>query len=414
MKKLNYYITPARQILSDQDARYELGKVIDRGHFAEGEAVHEFENSMKKFIGRRFALATNSGSSANLLAMLAVRDFLRDLGDKRNSVLVLGAGFPTTLNPVIQAGMIPVFIDTNIGSYVPSGKQIRDAIMDNEDVCAIFMAHTLGNPLPVEDIKKICEEFDIVFIEDNCDALGSLYDFKKTGSFGLVATQSFYPAHHISTGEGGMVLTDNPKLERIIRSYRDWGRDCWCPPGEDNTCGKRFEQQFGSLPQGYDHKYVYSRIGYNLKMGDLQGALGISQMKIARVLIERRRQNFSKIYLGLIEAGMGEFFVLPETHIQADPSWFGFPLTVRRDASFIRNHFTRYLEEWNIGTRNLFGGNLLRQPAYAGIRAVELPNSDRVMNDTFWFGCHPEMGDREINYVVEVIKQFCKLEHETI
>lgn len=414
MKKLNYYITPARQILSEQDARYELGKVIDRGHFAEGQAVHEFENSMKKFIGRRFALATNSGSSANLLAMLAVRDLLRIGGDKRNSVLVLGAGFPTTLNPVIQAGMYPVFIDTTIGAYVPSGRQIRDAIMDNKDVCAIFMAHTLGNPLPVEDIKKIGQEFDVVFLEDNCDALGSLYDFKKTGGFGLVATQSFYPAHHISTGEGGMVLTDSPKLERILRSYRDWGRDCWCPPGEDNTCGKRFEQQFGELPHGYDHKYVYSRIGYNLKMGDLQGALGISQMKIARVLIEKRRQNFIKIYRGLLDAGLDEFFVLPYTHIKANPSWFGFPLTVRKSADFTRNHITRYLEEWNIGTRNLFGGNLLRQPAYQDWNNVKLPNSDRIMTDTFWFGCHPEMGDIEIEYVVDVLKNFTRTEHENL
>ena len=373
----------------------------------EGRFAEEFQTELAEKVGVEYALLVNSGSSANLLALTALTSHL--LGEKRlkpgNEVITVAAGFPTTLNPIILNGLVPVFVDVDIPTYNAKTEEIEAAI--SEKTRAIFIAHTLGNPFDLNHIKKIADKHDLYLIEDNCDALGSTYHGKNTGTFGHLATCSFYPAHHITTGEGGAVLTSDDTLARIVRSLKDWGRDCYCGPGESNTCGRRFSGQFGVLPYGYDHKYVYSNIGYNLKMTDIQAAIGVEQLKKLDGFCQARRDNFKAWRKGFRE--YNDYFILPEATKGADPAWFAFPVTVRNNDNFTRTELTNHLSENLIETRNLFGGNLLRQPAYLNIKhrtIGELENTDRIMNDTFFLGTYSGIGIEQIEYTIDVIKNF--------
>jgi CDP-4-dehydro-6-deoxyglucose reductase, E1 len=366
-----------------------------------GRYAKQFEEELARFIGVRYCLLTNSGSSANLLAISALTS--PKLGEKRlvpgDEVITTACGFPTTLNPIIQNNLVPVFIDVELGTYNIKTDRIEGAITDKTK--AVFVPHTLGNPVELGEILKLVKEYDLWFVEDNCDALGSMYRGRYTGSFGHISTCSFYPAHHITMGEGGAVLTDDPILKNIIASFRDWGRDCWCDPGCDDTCGKRFGWKLGSLPDGYDHKYIYTHIGYNLKVTDMQAAIGVEQLKKVANFIEKRKANFKALYEGL--GSFGNYFVLPRMAEESDPSWFGFPILVRENAPFTRSEIVAYLEENKIATRMLFGGNLTKQPAYEGIkyRVLDtLDNTDIVMNDLFWIGVYPGMDTYVIDYIL--------------
>jgi len=374
-----------------------------------GRYARQFEEDLAKFIGLRHCLLTNSGSSANLLAVSALTS--PKLGEKRlkpgDEVITTACGFPTTLNPIIQNNLIPVFIDVELGTYNIRADRIEEAITDRTK--AIFVPHTLGNPVDIDRILKLVKDYDLWFVEDNCDALGSRYRGKYTGSFGHISTCSFYPAHHITMGEGGAVLTDDSALKNIIASFRDWGRDCWCDPGCDNTCGKRFSWKLGALPEGYDHKYIYSHIGYNLKVTDMQAAIGVEQLKKLPNFIEKRKANFKALYDGL--NSFGDYLVLPKKANEADPSWFGFPILVRENAPFTRNDIVAYLEKNKIATRMLFGGNLTKQPAYEGIkyRVLDtLENTDTVMNRLFWIGVYPGMTAHMVNYILLGFDTFIK------
>ncbi|HUU40267.1 MAG TPA: lipopolysaccharide biosynthesis protein RfbH, partial [Desulfatiglandales bacterium] len=378
----------------------------------EGRFAEELQVELAEKVGVECALLVNSGSSANLLALTALTSPL--LEEKRlkpgDEVITVAAGFPTTLNPIILNGLVPVFVDVDIPTYNAKVEEIEAAI--SEKTRAIFIAHTLGNPFDLSRIMKIVEKYDLYLIEDNCDALGSRYaspsqplNFRYTGSFGALATFSFYPAHHITTGEGGAVLTSDETLARIVRSLKDWGRDYYCGPGENNTCGRRFSGQYGDLPYGYDHKYVYSHIGYNLKMTDIQAAIGVEQLKKLDGFCQTRRANFKTWTSGFKE--YEDYFILPEATEGSDPAWFAFPVTVREDAGFTRMELMNYLNENMIETRNLFGGNLLRQPAYQDIKhrtIGDLKNTDRIMNDTFFLGTYPGIDSEQIEYTMNVIK----------
>lgn len=372
-----------------------------------GRYAKQFEEELAKFLGVKYCLLTNSGSSANLLAVSALTS--SKLGEKRlmpgDEVITTACGFPTTLNPIIQNNLIPVFIDVELGTYNIQADQIEQAISDKTK--AIFVPHTLGNPVQLDKIMKLVNEYDLWFIEDNCDALGSKYRGQYTGSFGHISTCSFYPAHHITMGEGGAVLTDDPLLKKVIASFRDWGRDCWCDPGCDDTCKKRFDWQLGGLPAGYDHKYIYSHIGYNLKVTDMQAAVGVEQIKKLPQFIERRMANFKLLYEGLRQ--YDEYFVLPKATANSEPSWFGFPILVRDNAPFKRDEIVRYLEENKIATRMLFGGNLLKQPAYDGIEfrsVMTLGNTDAVMKSLFWIGVYPGLMPTMVNFIIYKFNQF--------
>jgi CDP-6-deoxy-D-xylo-4-hexulose-3-dehydrase len=349
----------------------------------------------------------NSGSSANLLAISALTS--PALGEDRlvagDEVVTVAAGFPTTVNPIIHNGLSPVFVDIGLGTYEADPTAVADAI--GPRTRAIVLAHTLGNPFDLDAIGALAKAHDLWLIEDNCDALGATYRGQTTGTFGDLATLSFYPAHHITMGEGGAVLTSQPKLKTVVESCSDWGRDCWCAPGKADTCGKRFDWQLGELPAGYDHKYIYSHIGYNLKATDMQAAVGVSQLAKLPRFIEARRRNWTRLRAGLVDAS--EFLLLPEATPHSEPSWFGFAVTVREDAPFTRRALIQHLEERRIGTRLLFGGNLLRQPAYRDIRhrvVGELVNTDVVMNQTFWCGVYPGITDVMVDYVAESIREF--------
>jgi len=374
-----------------------------------GRYSKEFEDKLAGFLGLRYCLTVNSGSSANLLAVSALTSAL--LKNRRlqpeDEIITTACGFPTTLNPIIQNNLVPVFIDVEIGTYNIQVEKIEKAI--TKKTKAIFIAHTLGNPADLEEILKLVKKYNLWFIEDNCDSLGSKYGGKYTGTFGHISTCSFYPAHIITTGEGGAVLTDDPLLKRIILSFRDWGRDCWCDTGCDNTCGKRFAWKLGKLPHGYDHKYIYSHIGYNLKMTDLQAAIGLAQLEKLPKFIEARQKNFELLYNFF--KSYEKFFILPQWDEKAEPAWFGFPLLVRKDAFFTRNQIVRYLEENKIATRMLFGGNLLRQPAYKNIKCRvvgNLKNTDFVMNNLFWIGVYPGINKEMIEYMMDVFKKFLR------
>jgi CDP-4-dehydro-6-deoxyglucose reductase, E1 len=374
-----------------------------------GRYAEQFEKGLAAFLGVKYCLLTNSGSSANLLAVSALTS--RKLGRKRiqpgDEVITTACGFPTTLNPILQNNLVPVFLDVEAGTYNIRADHIEDAISDKTK--AIMVPHTLGNPAELDTILKMVKKYDLWFIEDNCDALGSRYQGKYTGTFGHISTCSFYPAHHITMGEGGAVLTSDPLLKKIMMSFRDWGRDCWCEPGCDNSCGKRFGWSTGKLPHGYDHKYIYSHIGYNLKVTDMQAAIGVAQLQKLPAFIEQRKKNFSRIFSALEK--YSPFVVLPVALKDADPCWFGFPLLVRNDAPFSRLDIVSYLEDHKIATRMLFGGNLLKQPAYEGINhrvSGSLENTNDVMNNLFWVGVYPGLKPDMLAYMIAMFDTFFK------
>ncbi len=377
------------------------------GWLTSGRFAAAFSSALATFVGRRWALLCNSGSSANLLAISALASPL--LGDRRlregDEVVTVAAGFPTTVSPILQNRLVPVFVDISLGTYNVDVEQVREAI--GPRTRAIVLAHTLGNPFDVDAVRDIAARHGLWLVEDNCDALGSTYHGRPTGSFGDLATQSFYPAHHITTGEGGAVLTDAPLLKRAVESIRDWGRDCWCDPGRADTCGKRFAWQIGTLPCGYDHKYTYSHLGYNLKMTDLQAAVGVSQIGRLPAFIERRRRNWALLHDGL--RALEDVLCLPEATPGSDPSWFGFAVTVRPNAPFTRDELTGFLERRHIGTRLLFGGNLLRQPAFADAPhrvAGPLSTTDLVMQSTCWIGVYPGLSTTAVEYMIDSVHAF--------
>jgi CDP-6-deoxy-D-xylo-4-hexulose-3-dehydrase len=373
-----------------------------------GRFAAEFERDFARFIGARYALLVNSGSSANLLALSVLTS--PKLGERRlkpgDEVITVAAGFPTTVNPIIQNGLAPVFVDVTIPTYNVDVAQLEAALSSKTK--AIMLAHTLGNPFEASAVADFAHRHHLWLIEDCCDAVGATFNGQMAGTFGDLATVSFYPAHHLTMGEGGAVLTSNPQLKTLLESFRDWGRDCWCAPGKDNTCGKRFDHQLGGLPCGYDHKYTYSHIGYNLKATDMQAAVGVAQLRKLPGFIAARRRNFALLAQGLALAGLEEFLVLPQATPNSEPSWFGFPLAVRPDAPFNRARIIRYLEERKIATRLLFGGNLTRQPAYqnTAYRVIGgLENSDFVMNNVFWIGVYPGLSGEMIDYMLETFEQ---------
>lgn len=372
-----------------------------------GRFAFDFEKKFAQFLGRRFSYLCNSGSSANLLAITALTS--SKLGKKalkpNDEVITTACGFPTTLNPILQNNLIPVFVDVDLGNYNICVENLEKAI--SKKTKAIFIAHTLGNVANIDVLVKIAKKYKLWFIEDNCDALGSKFNNKLTGSFGDIATGSFYPPHHITMGEGGIVATDNPMLARIVASFRDWGRDCWCDPGKDNTCKGRFNYKFGKLPLGYDHKYVYSHIGYNLKATDMQAAIGLAQLEKLDSFVEKRKENFKLLYNGLKK--YEDYFILPTVTANVDPSWFGFPILIKSNKFFKRLQLVNFLEDNKIATRMLFGGNLLRQPAYMKIKHRvfgKLVNTDRVMNDLFWIGVYPGITQDMITYILKTFDSF--------
>src|SRR6185437_5029783 len=395
------------------------GKVLDAGDlvsvvdsaldcwFTTGRFAKEFERKLARFVGVRSASLVNSGSSANLVAISALTS--PKLGERRlkpgDEVITVAAGFPTTLNPIIQNRLVPVFVDVTLPGYEIDVAQLEAA--RSERTRAIMVAHTLGNVFDLDAVCDFANKHNLWLIEDCCDALGSTWKGRRVGTFGHIATVSFYPAHHITMGEGGAVLTDKPNLQVLIESFRDWGRDCWCDTGKENTCGKRFDWQLGDLPCGYYHKYIYSHVGYNLKATDMQAALGASQIEKLPHFIERRKENFRHLHAAL--KPLEEFFLLPEATPGSDPAWFGFPLGIRETAPFTRDELIRALDAQKIGTRLLFGGNLLRQPAYEGCeyRAIgPLPNTDFVMNNVFWLGVYPGLTAEMLDFVADVITGF--------
>jgi len=395
------------------------GKVIDGGDvaavvdsaldawFTTGRFAKEFERRLARFVGVRSASLVNSGSSANLVALSALTS--PKLGARAlkpgDEVLTVAAGFPTTVNPIFQNRLVPVFVDVAVPTYEIDVTQLEAAY--SPKMKAVMIAHTLGNVFNLDAVTAFCRKHNLWLVEDCCDALGSTYKGRLVGTFGDIATVSFYPAHHITMGEGGAVMTDKPLLQVLIDSFRDWGRDCWCEPGMDNTCGKRFDWQLGTLPCGYDHKYTYSHVGYNLKATDMQAALGLSQIAKLPQFVDRRKENFA--YLKNALQPLEDVLILPEASENADPSWFGFPIGVRTDAPFKRDQLTRALEAQKIGTRLLFAGNLTRQPAYEGLEyrvAGELENTDFVMNQVFWIGVFPGLTREMLDFVVKTATDF--------
>jgi CDP-6-deoxy-D-xylo-4-hexulose-3-dehydrase len=378
------------------------------GWLTAGRFHEDFERALAQYVGVRNALFVNSGSSANLVALAGLTS--PKLGKRAlkpgDEVITVAAGFPTTVNPIIQNGMIPVFVDVKLSTYDAMIDQVKEAI--SPKTRAIMMAHTLGNPFDVAAIKAICKEHNLWLIEDSCDALGSTYGGKRTGSFGDTATVSFYPAHHITTGEGGAVFVNSPLVKKQVESFRDWGRDCYCATGHDNTCKKRFDWQLGDLPRGYDHKYIYSHIGYNLKATDMQAALGLSQMRKLDKFVQARKNNFE--YLKKSFESLNDF-ILPEATPNSDPSWFGFGLTIKPESGVDRTALLKHLDEKKIGSRLLFGGNLLKQPAYRNVehRVVgDLKNTNLIMTNTFWLGVYPGLTREMLEYVVSVIHDFAE------
>jgi CDP-6-deoxy-D-xylo-4-hexulose-3-dehydrase len=369
----------------------------------------EFEARLSKYIGVEHALTVNSGSSANLVAFSTLTShYLRNDAVKAgDEMITVATGFPTTINPALQYGVVPVFLDVDIPTYNIKAEMIEEAITEKTKV--IMLAHTLGNPFNVAEVMRVAEKYNLFVVEDCCDALGATYDDQHVGTFGHMGTLSFYPAHHITMGEGGAVFTDKPRLKRVMESMRDWGRDCWCAPGVDNTCGKRFCRRLGDLPFGYDHKYTYSHCGYNLKITDMQAAVGLAQMDRVDEFVAARRRNFA--LLSELLRPLEDVLILPETTPRSNPSWFGYPLTVREGTPFTRDDIVKHLNDMKIGTRLLFGGNITRQPYMKGrnYRVVgDLTNSDMVTERTFWMGVYPGLGESEIGYMVETLTKFVR------
>jgi len=375
-----------------------------------GSYSKQFEKKLSEYLNVRWSFLVNSGSSANLLAFYALTSpLLKERQVKRgDEIITVAAGFPTTIAPVVQYGAVPVFVDMELTCFNIDTNELEKALSPKTK--AIMIAHSLGNPFNIKAVKAFCDKHNLWLIEDNCDALGTIYDGKPTGTWGDIGTSSFYPPHHMTMGEGGATYTDNPLLKKIMLSMRDWGRDCWCESGVDNTCGARFSQSFGSLPKGYDHKYVYSHFGFNLKVSDMQAAIGVAQLEKFPTFVEKRKENFNRLYNGLSDL---EALILVEAQPLSDPSWFGFMITLKDGVPFTRNEISEFLEENRIQTRNLFAGNILRHPLFDSLieneeyRVVgDLPNTDKIMNDSFWIGLYPGMGDDAIDYMIMKIRAF--------
>ena len=392
--------------------QHELYNLVDSSldfWLTEGRYNDEFEKELSKFVNVNFTATVNSGSSANLLAFSALTSpFLGKRAIKKGDEVICAAtSFPTTLNPVIQNGCVPVLLDVSIPEYNIPFRSIKKNITAKTK--AIFLAHTLGNPYEVKELAEFCKKKEIWLIEDCCDALGALYDGKKVGSFGDLSTLSFYPAHQITCGEGGAVLTNSAILNKAVRSFRDWGRDCWCAPGNENTCGIRFNWKLGDLPRGYDHKYIYSHIGYNMKMTDMQSSIGLAQLGKIKRFVKKRNENHTLLTEKF--KAFEKYFILPKATLNSNPSWFGFVLTVKKSSPFTRGELIKHLEEHKVASRFLFAGEISKQPAYKNIKfkkPVSLKNSKLVMNNTFWIGCYPAINKYIIQYIVKVFNDFLR------
>lgn len=399
-------IPPSGKVIGASELKAMVEASLD-GWLTSGRFNEAFEKKLANYLSVPFVLTTNSGSSANLLAFSALTS--SRLGERAirpgDEVIGVAAGFPTTVNPILQFGAIPVFVDIDISTHNIDVSKIEEAISSKTK--AIMIAHSLGNPFNIKAVLDICKKYNLWLIEDNCDALGSRYNGQLTGTFGDIGTLSFYPAHHITMGEGGAVFTRNPKLKMIIESFRDWGRDCYCQPGKDNTCGKRFNWHLGDLPEGYDHKYTYAHLGYNLKITDMQAACGLAQLDKLELFIQARKDNFN--YLRERLKSCEEFLVLPEATENSEPSWFGFLVTIKKEANIRRVDFVKYLDQQKIGTRLLFAGNLIRQPYMIGRSyrvSGDLNNTDTVMNDSLWFGVYPGLTKEMLDFIVEKIETY--------
>jgi len=399
-------VPPSGKVLDAAELKNMVEASLD-GWLTTGRFNDAFEKRLADYLGVKFLITTNSGSSANLLAFTALTS--PKLGDRAikpgDEVIGVAAGFPTTVNPILQYGAVPVFVDIELASHNIDVSKIEAAISPKTK--AIMLAHSLGNPFNIKVVKEICQKHNLWLVEDNCDALGSRYDGQLTGTFGDIGTLSFYPAHHITMGEGGAVFTNNHELKQIAESFRDWGRDCYCPPGKDNTCGKRFCWKLGNLPEGYDHKYTYSHLGYNLKITDMQAACGLAQMDKLDSFVLARKDNFS--YLRNRLSSCAEFLILPEATPNSDPSWFGFLMTIRPESDVRRVDLINYLNQNKIGTRLLFAGNLTRQPYMLGRNfriSGELTNTDLVMNNSFWVGVYPGLDEEKLSFIADKIEAF--------
>ncbi len=400
------YIPVSGKVLDEDDILWGIESMMDAWLTA-GRFSLKLERELAKYFGSRFSLLVNSGSSANLLAFytLTSTKLLERAIKPGDEIITVAAGFPTTISPMIQFGCIPVFVDVDIPTYNIKVEDIEKAISPKTK--AIMIAHALGNPFNLSVVMAIAKKYNLWVVEDNCDSLGATYEGKKTGTFGDLATLSFYPAHHITMGEGGAVMINNASLKKISESFRDWGRDCWCAPGKENTCGERFSYKLGDLPEGYDHKYIYSHIGFNLKVTDMQAAVGLSQLTKADYFVARRKENH-KILSEMFKE-FEEHFILPKATVNSDPSWFGFMLTIREGSTIERNKFVEYLEQNKIGTRLFFGGNLLRQPAYSTInyrKVDDLKNTDTIMNNTFWLGVWPGLKTEHFKYITSIVRKY--------
>jgi len=398
-------VPPSGKVVGTKERQLMVEASLD-AWLTTGRFNDAFQKRLGEYLGVEHVLTTVSGSAANLLALTALTS--PTLGDRAikpgDEMITVAAGFPTTVNPAIQKGLIPVFVDVDIPTYNIDPSLIEAAVTDKTKV--IMVAHTLGNTFDLTEVRRIADKYNLWLIEDCCDALGTTYDGKMVGTFGDLATVSFYPAHHITMGEGGAVFTKSKELIKIVESFRDWGRDCYCDPGCDDTCGKRFDQQLGSLPHGYDHKYTYSELGYNLKITDMQAACGLAQMDRVEGLVEARKQNFAYLKNGL--QSCSEFMELPEATEKSDPSWFGFPITLKENSGITRNELIKFLDEAKIGTRLLFAGNLTRQPYFEHVNyriSGELTNTDRIMNQTFWIGIYPGLTKEHLDYVISKFEE---------